>query len=876
MKTAKIVGLFFVICVFSLFIFLIRIESFDEFVQLNWTNQTPLPSFIASNPLVIHDNRLIVVGGASNGVYSEIFTSSLDSSGNVGAWSNYSSMPKPLLWHNVLNIGDYIYIFGGANYSGPEINSDNRVYRGLINSDGDIPNWEELTPLPKRLAKGSVAIVGDRIYYSGGGTWTNGGSPVENNLIYYAQLDVNGRINSTGWKQAEILPIGLIGHSMVYTGNKMVFIGGGPGDSGGSIDVFSYSINNDGTFSDRNILSPLIDPVSAAMVELYGSNILIFGGRYGSQMYGSYYYSPLDNNGDPSEWTLGGNLQNNICCAGSGIWKDMLYIVGGFGGAYLNTVWRGDLSVFPSPLPTSTPVPTPTSTPTENMIPIVLIPGIGASFNHEALMKGARVPNEQWEIATFIDVYDGLINSLRTAGYNKGENLFVYAYDWRQPIQENAKELERFVKGTVLKDSPFTKINIIGHSMGGLIARRYAQITENKNVDKLIIVGSPQLGAVKTYKIWEGADFSDFPLWQSALIRLYLTTQDKINKPYVQKVRELVPSLQDLLPTFNYLKDSSDKVISSDSLRWQNPFLYLMNRTSDLDLRDNWKAVIGTDLPTLSKLKTGSRSDLDKWFGLWEDGKPISDGDETESGDGTVLLNSAFLTDIEPIYLPNTEHSELVTKPLSQLKILKLLGIESLGVSVTNRQYQKAVIVAAGSPIDFQVYLNNTSWPAEDGIVYIDEPQGGLYQIKTNSTGHGKFSLYVGRLDNENNRESWEVIDSDTNKTSGLYTFEVNFNSDDLGANYVQKIITQLKALNNQVLSSSRTRAEKSNLNARIYSLITTVEKWSREKMDDVKYYENKALLLLKSLQGLSLRPDEISSVNVIKGYLELGYLNRN
>jgi len=46
--------------------------------------------------------------------------------------------------------------------------------------------------------------------------------------------------------------------------------------------------------------------------------------------------------------------------------------------------------------------------------------------------------------------------------------------------------------------------------------------------------------------------------------------------------------------------------------------------------------------------------------------------------------------------------------------------------------------------------------------------------------------------------------------------------------------------------------------------------------MDDVKYYENKALLLLKSLQGLSLRPDEISSVNVIKGYLELGYLNRN
>jgi len=46
--------------------------------------------------------------------------------------------------------------------------------------------------------------------------------------------------------------------------------------------------------------------------------------------------------------------------------------------------------------------------------------------------------------------------------------------------------------------------------------------------------------------------------------------------------------------------------------------------------------------------------------------------------------------------------------------------------------------------------------------------------------------------------------------------------------------------------------------------------------MNDIKYYENKSLLLIKSLQSLPLKPDEVDFKEEIERNLEQGYLNRN
>jgi pimeloyl-ACP methyl ester carboxylesterase len=74
-------------------------------------------------------------------------------------------------------------------------------------------------------------------------------------------------------------------------------------------------------------------------------------------------------------------------------------------------------------------------------------------------------------------------------------SLFIFPYDWRLPIEENAHILSEYVE-VVEKYYPEEKVNIVTHSMGGLVARRYI-IDHPGKVNKLITIAAPFLGAAK-------------------------------------------------------------------------------------------------------------------------------------------------------------------------------------------------------------------------------------------------------------------------------------------------------------------------------------------------------------------------------------------
>ena len=81
--------------------------------------------------------------------------------------------------------------------------------------------------------------------------------------------------------------------------------------------------------------------------------------------------------------------------------------------------------------------------------------------------------------------------------------LFVFAYDWRKSNIENADKLKDYVK-CVQKFYPGTEIDIVAHSMGGLLARRYIiSNSDDHNVRKLITIGSPFLGAPRALETIE-------------------------------------------------------------------------------------------------------------------------------------------------------------------------------------------------------------------------------------------------------------------------------------------------------------------------------------------------------------------------------------
>ena len=85
--------------------------------------------------------------------------------------------------------------------------------------------------------------------------------------------------------------------------------------------------------------------------------------------------------------------------------------------------------------------------------------------------------------------------------------LFVFGYDWRKSNIENAQLLKDYV-GCVNKFHPSRKINLLAHSMGGLLSRRY--ILDNPNthqINKMVTIGTPFLGAPKAIDLMETGSF---------------------------------------------------------------------------------------------------------------------------------------------------------------------------------------------------------------------------------------------------------------------------------------------------------------------------------------------------------------------------------
>ncbi len=90
---------------------------------------------------------------------------------------------------------------------------------------------------------------------------------------------------------------------------------------------------------------------------------------------------------------------------------------------------------------------------------------------------------------------------------NENPNFFVFPYDWRKSNISNTTALKDYIN-CVKRFHPDKKVDIIAHSMGGLLARRY--ITEHpfdNEVEKLITIATPWLGAPKFIHVLETGSF---------------------------------------------------------------------------------------------------------------------------------------------------------------------------------------------------------------------------------------------------------------------------------------------------------------------------------------------------------------------------------
>jgi pimeloyl-ACP methyl ester carboxylesterase len=120
--------------------------------------------------------------------------------------------------------------------------------------------------------------------------------------------------------------------------------------------------------------------------------------------------------------------------------------------------------------------------------------------------------------------------------------LFVFAYDWRKSNIENADKLKEYVQ-CIQRFYPGTKIDIVAHSMGGLIGRRHIISNPNShNVRKMVTVGSPFLGAPKALEVMETGRSRFLPDSLDKRIPTFLTNKIKTLVRESKSAHELFPS----------------------------------------------------------------------------------------------------------------------------------------------------------------------------------------------------------------------------------------------------------------------------------------------------------------------------------------------
>lgn len=125
-------------------------------------------------------------------------------------------------------------------------------------------------------------------------------------------------------------------------------------------------------------------------------------------------------------------------------------------------------------------------------------------------------------------VYRGLMRRLRRCGYR----VRFFPYDWRKSIESAAENLDAFVK----KHFPEGKVNLITHSMGGLVAALWLAAGGAERLGRLTSIAFPA-GGVETA-------VSALLVGYSRIAAVNL----RANKKLVHQLAWQVPSLYQMLP----------------------------------------------------------------------------------------------------------------------------------------------------------------------------------------------------------------------------------------------------------------------------------------------------------------------------------------
>lgn len=447
----------------------------------------------------------------------------------------------------------------------------------------------------------------------------------------------------------------------------------------------------------------------------------------------------------------------------------------------------------PTPTPTNTPTPTPTLTPTPTgalFPPIVIVPGLGASWNPRDIFSCNLSSSGNWKMTPFTSVYKRLINTLtKNAKLKLNSDVFVYNYDWRQPLDKQGEKLKNYIDKILSGKPPGTKVRLLGHSLGGLVIRSYLiNYPDSHRAESILTLGTPHQGTVLAYPLWEkGEIWTDDKTMKwiltnlinhCKLIRPGISSQIRLPQIRFRTPREVLqllsPSIKSLLPTFNYLRQNG-LVIEEETMKNRNNWLTSHQLTaSSVSLN----TLSGNNIATLRFLDIVDPSVKEKAAGDWLDGKPVKN--ETDSGgDGTILKFSSQLEAAQNNVISGN-HSDVVYSTDGIGEILRFLNLPDVKpaeeMPMPEVASKNILAILLDQPIDFKIVdPKGVLSQSEENLIVQFEPRAGAYRLKIPPSTVPQANLYINLISTDKEDSQSFVLELKKGKESEFLLTFTNF-----------------------------------------------------------------------------------------------------
>lgn len=397
--------------------------------------------------------------------------------------------------------------------------------------------------------------------------------------------------------------------------------------------------------------------------------------------------------------------------------------------------------------------------------PVIIVPGI----------LGSAFKNGLWVLDPIRHIYDNLVDTLVGNGYVYDQTIFTFPYDWMQSNEITAEELKTKIDA-VKAQTGASKVDLVAHSMGGLVARQYIESPNyGHDVDQLIFLGTPHLGAPLAYLMYDGGEINiSGP--GDILLSLYLSHlahEAGFSNLYTYIHSGEVESIRELLPVYDYLFDETNNLLDYPSGYPTNPFLEDLNGASDYLSLSGVKVtnIVGSDNQndTVNSLNIKVSDALP----YWAHGEPTALNQGV--GDGTVPLFSAAPSFIDSSTTVASDHTGLPTK--AEGLVYSTLTNKTPSFLADASLAERFLILRAFSPIDIQITAPDGNRVGKDfdtdqefneipGAFYsgfdtnveyivIPNPQDGQYVVSMQGADSaGMYTLSTNYIDHTENTET--------------------------------------------------------------------------------------------------------------------------